>query len=111
MKKNSFIGAGLAGLLALALALPVFAEDKEITISGEGKCAKCLLKETDKCQNAIQVEKDGKKTTYYVVENDVSKKFHENICEEAKKVTATGTVKVVDGKQQFTATKIELAKK
>jgi hypothetical protein len=46
-----------------------------------------------------------------VVENDVSKKFHENICEEAKKVTATGTVKVVDGKQQFTATKIELAKK
>ena len=111
MKKNSFMAAGLAGLLTLALALPAFAEDKEIAISGEGKCAKCLLKETDKCQNAIQVEKDGKKTTYYLVENDVSKKFQENLCEESKKVTATGTVKEVDGKQQLTAKKIELAKK
>ena len=111
MKKTSLIGAGLAGLLALALALPAFADDKEITINGEGKCAKCILKEADKCQNAIQVEKDGKKTTYYLAENDVSKKFHENLCEESKKVTATGTVKEVDGKQQLTAKKIELAKK
>jgi hypothetical protein len=110
MKKTSLIGTGLAGLLALALALPAFAGDKEITITGDGKCAKCVLKETDKCQNAIQVEKDGKKTTYYLVENDVSKKFHENLCEESKKVTATGTVKEVDGKQQLTAKKIDLAK-
>jgi RecG-like helicase len=111
MKKNSFIGAGLAGLLTLALALPAFAEDKEVTITGDGTCAKCALKETAKCQNAIQVEKDGKKVTYYLVDNDVSKKFHENLCEQTKKVTATGTVKEVDGKQQFTAKKIELAKK
>ena len=111
MKKNSFIGAGLAGLLALALALPAFAEDKEITISGEGKCAKCLLKETDKCQNAIQVEKDGKKTTYYVVENDVSKKFHEKICKETKDVELTGTVAEKDGKKYITAKTINEAKK
>jgi hypothetical protein len=58
----------------------------------------------------IQVEKDGKKTTYYLVQNDVSKEFHGNVCKETKKATATGTCKKVEGKLQFTATKVELAK-
>ena len=47
-------------------------KDKAITISGKGCCAKCCLKETDACQNAVTVEKDGKKTVYYLVQNDVS---------------------------------------
>jgi RecG-like helicase len=102
--------ASVAGLLLLALATPVLADDKVETITGEGVCAKCSLHETAKCQTAIQVEKDGKKVTYYVVANDVAKGFHKNVCEESKKVTATGTVKEVDGKLQLTATKIELAK-
>lgn len=104
--------AGAIGLFMLALAIPAVAEDKdkEITITGDAKCGKCALKETEKCQNVIQVEKDGKKTTYYLVENDVSKKFHENVCKETKKATATGTSKKVEGKLQFTATKVELAK-
>ena len=110
MKRTSFILAGVVGLFMLALALPAFAEDKgkEITITGEGKCGKCALKETEKCQNVVQVEKDGKKSTYYLVENDVSKKFHKNVCSETKKVTATGTCKKVDGKLQFTPTKVEV---
>ena len=58
----------------------------------------------------IQVEKDGKKSTYYFVKNEVSDKFHGNICKETKKATATGTCKKVDGKLQFTAEKIELVK-
>ena len=102
--------AGAIGLFLLALVIPALAEDKEITITGDSKCAKCALKETEKCQNVIQVEKDGKKTTYYLVKNDVSDKFHENVCKETKKATATGTSKKVDGKLQFTATKIDLAK-
>ena len=102
----------MIGLLILALAIPAFAEDKdkEITITGDAKCGKCALKETDKCQNVIQVEKDGKKSTYFFVKNDVSDKFHKNVCSETKKATATGTCKKVDGKLQFTAAKIELAK-
>ena len=69
------------------------------------------MKETDSCQNAIEVEnKKGKKVTYYLVQNDVAKEFHKNICKETKKVTATGTAKKVDGKMQLTATKIEEAK-
>ncbi|EEF58595.1 DUF6370 family protein [Pedosphaera parvula] len=111
MKKLTYsLIAGVAAFLMLALVSPVSAADKTVTITGEGKCAKCALKEADKCQNAIQVEKDGKTTTYYLVQNDVSKSFHENICKESKKVTATGTVKTEDGKMMLTADKIEVAK-
>ena len=110
MKRTSFILAGAIGLFMLALVIPIQADDKEITITGEAKCGKCALKETDKCQSVIQVEKAGKKTTYYLVDNDVSKKFHKDVCTETKKATATGTNKKVEGKNQFTATKVELVK-
>lgn len=100
----------LAGLLTLVAVTPTFGADKTVTITGQGQCGKCSLKETKACQNVIVTEKNGAKETYYLVQNDVSKKFHENVCKETKKVTATGTVKEVDGKKELTATKIELAK-
>ena len=88
------------------------AEDKgkEKTITGEGQCAKCSLMETEACQNAIVVDEDGKKVTYLLEQNAVSKKFHSNICKTKKKVTATGTVQEKDGEMVMTASKIELAK-
>jgi len=115
MKKTSLLITGVAGLLLLALATPTFAaekgKEKTVTITGEGKCGKCALHETEKCQNVIQAEnKNGKKVTYFLAQNDVSKGFHENLCKESKKVTATGTVKTEDGKKVLTVTKIELAK-
>jgi hypothetical protein len=115
MRKASILLTAIAGLVLLALSTPSFAaasgKGKERTITGEAKCAKCMLHEGDKCQTVIQVEnKKGKTVTYYLVENDVSKAFHHNVCQEAKKVTATGTVKKVDGKSEFTVSKIELAK-
>lgn len=112
MKKLFYSSLAAIGMLAL-LTSPAFAaakEGKEITIKGEGKCTKCLMKETASCQNAIEVTKGEKKKVYYLVQNDVSKNFHEDLCKEAKKVSATGTVKKVDGKLEFTATKIELVK-
>ncbi len=104
--------ATLAGVMTFMLATSVFAAEKgkEVTITGEGMCAKCALHQTKECQNAIQVEKNGKTITYYLAQNDVSKDFHDNICKENKKITATGTVKKVDGKMELTPTKIELAK-
>ena len=113
MKRNIAVITGIAGLFLLALTTSSFADDKgnEVTITGEGKCAKCILKETDKCQNAIQTTQDGKKVTYYLADNDVSKNFHDDLCKEAKKVTATGTVKEVDGKKELTVTKIEVVEK
>ena len=113
MKRTSLLLASIAGLLLLALTTPTFAADKSkgITITGEAKCAKCMLKETDKCQTVIQVEnKKGKTVNYYLADNDVAKAFHEDVCTEAKKVTATGTNKKVAGKNEFTVSKIALAK-
>jgi hypothetical protein len=111
--KKTLLFTFVAGLLLLAIGTPALAADKpkEKTITGEAKCAKCMLKETDKCQTVIQVEgKNGKTVKYYLTENDVSKAFHENVCQEAKKVTATGTVEKVKGKNEFTVSKIALAK-
>ena len=108
MKKSLFAALAVAGLV-LTLTLKARA-DEEKTITGEGKCAKCALKETKACQNVVQVKEGDKTVTYYLVQNDVSKKFHDNICQESKKVKATGTVKEVDGKMQLTPTKIELVK-
>jgi len=111
MKKTMVVLTGIAGLLMLTLATPTFADEgKEVTIKGDAKCAKCALKETEKCQTVIQAEEDGKTVTYYLANNKTAKEFHENVCKEAKKATATGTVKEVDGKKQLMATKIELAK-
>ena len=96
----------MATLFAMALVFPTFAADKtEVTVTGDGQCAKCALKETKKCQNTIKTA-DGK--MYYLADNKVSKDFHEDLCKEAKKVTATGTVKEVDGKKELTVSKIEL---
>ena len=113
MKKASLLLTGIAGLLLLALATPAFAADKgnEKTITGEAKCAKGMLKEGDKCQTVIQFEnKKGKTMSYYLVDNDVAKAFHANVCKEAKKVTATGTNKKIDRKNVLTVSKIALAK-
>jgi hypothetical protein len=108
MKSTSLV-VTLMAVLALTLALPAFA-GTEVTLTGEGKCAKCALHETDKCQTVIQTEENGKQTTYYLTQNKVSKDFHENLCENPHKVTATGTVKEVNGKHELTVSKIELVK-
>ena len=111
MKKSIVLFTGIAGLLWLAYATPALAADegKDVTVKGMAKCAKCALHEGDSCQTVIQTEKEGKKHTYYLASNDVAKNFHKNVCQGEKKVTATGTVKEVDGKKQFTVSKIELA--
>lgn len=109
MKKTITVFTSIAGLVLLSLATTTLAKD-EVTITGEGKCAKCSLKTADKCQNVIQTTENGKKTTYYLAKNKMSNDFHDNLCKESKKVTATGTVKEVDGKKELTVTKLELAK-
>ena len=60
-------------------------KDKEVSIKGEAKCAKCMLKEAGakECKTVIEVEKKGKTMEYYVVDNNVSKAFHEDVCHAA----------------------------
>src|ERR1044071_4625962 len=118
MKKLLPITFTILGLLCTT----TFAADKdaakdsksakaETTISGEGQCAKCALKETDTCQMAVKAKENGKDVTYYVVNNKVSKDFHKNICTENKDVKVTGKVSDKNGKKEITPTKIELATK
>ena len=102
----------VAGVLFCGLAL-VKADDTKVTIQGDGMCAKCALKETKTCQNAVIVTKDGKKTTYYLVHEGVSKKSHGSMgfCMASKddpiKVKVVGTVEKKDDKLFMTAEKLE----
>jgi len=116
MKNLSLILAAAAGVALLALATPTFAAEegkgKETTLTGEAKCAKCALKESDKCQTVIQTEgKNGNTVTYYLADNEAAKSFHPTVCHGPKKVKATGVVKRTEGgKREFTVAKIEEVK-
>jgi hypothetical protein len=96
----------LSVAVLFSLTLVWAAEEK--TVTGEGQCAKCSLKETKGCQNAIVAEEGGQKVTYYLAKNAISKAFHKNICTEVKKIKATGEVKEEAGKKVLTPTKIDL---
>ena len=111
MRKSITGMAGLIGLVLAFNATSALAKDKEVTINGEAKCAMCMLHEGDACKTVIQAKKVGKTVNYYVVDNDVSKGFHQDVCHGGKKVVAKGTVTEVDGKQKLTLTKIEVASK
>ena len=100
----------LAALLFAALVASAADKTKEVTLTGDGKCAKCQLKETDTCQNVIQTQEDGKTITYYLEQNKVSKNFHESLCENPRKITVTGIVKEENGRKLLTPSKIKLVK-
>lgn len=101
-----------AGVLFSGLGL-LRADDsgKTITIKGDGMCAKCALKDKDakKCQNAVVVTKDGKKTTYYLV-GKLSDEVHKSMgfCSASKdepvKVEVTGTCEKKGDKLVLTPT-------
>ncbi len=110
MKSKLSAVAGLAALVFAFNTTQALAKDKEVTLKGDAKCAMCQLHEGSACQTVIQTQKHGKTETYYVVENAVSKNFHEDVCHQTQKVVAKGTVHSVDGKQQLTLTKIQLAR-
>jgi len=76
----------------------------EVTLTGTGMCAKCELKEADKCQNVLKVKDGDKETTYYMTK----KMKHGLFCKgENPGITATGTVEEKDGKMMLTPSKIE----
>jgi hypothetical protein len=111
MKKTLILSLSLGALFLLAATTASQAEGKQVTLKGEGQCAKCGLKQADSCQNTITVEKGGKKTVYFLEQNDVSKKFHKNVCQAAKQVEATGTVKEEGGKHILVASKVAVVEK
>ena len=115
MRKLLMLAA--VGVLFTGVSALMAADDTKVTVTGDGMCAKCALKETKTCQNAIIEDKDGKKTTYYLKHEGISKKSHSSMgfCMASKdnpvKVKATGTVEEEDGKKVMTAEKIEKVEK
>jgi hypothetical protein len=103
--KNLIISIGLSLGIVAGFNPHVQAESAEVTLTGSGCCAKCELKSSDTCQNAL---KSGD-VVYLLEHNAVSKAFHKNLCSGTKAITAVGAVKEVDGKKVLVATKISLA--
>ena len=101
----------LALVLVLGMAASAVAADP-VTVTGKVMCAKCTLKKADakECQDVLVV-KDAKSATteYYLVKNDVQKKF-KHMCTNEKPATATGAVTEKDGKKWLDATKLDEVK-
>jgi hypothetical protein len=106
-----FLVAAVGILLAVSSSKSIADLNGATTLTGNMVCAKCVLHETKQCQNVLQVVEAGKTNNYYLVQNGVSKDFHDQICTSGgEKVTATGAVSEKDGKQILTASKIEPVK-
>src|SRR5262245_29320780 len=98
------------GLCAFAVSLK--ADDKkEVTLKGTLLCAKCALKEADKCTNAIQVQEGGKTVTYYLHDKGQAEPYHAEICTDRKEATVTGVIHEHDGKKMIEPKKVEFTKK
>ncbi|MCW5553636.1 MAG: hypothetical protein KIS67_15930 [Verrucomicrobiae bacterium] len=106
--KHKTIATLVALGLACAYTLKAVSAGTPVTFTGEGACAKCLLKEGKECQPTLTVAGEGQNVTYYLKENEATKKLGKQLCTERKKVKVTGTVKPVDGKFELTATKVEI---
>ncbi len=106
MKKYRILPLLLASAAFSGAAL--FAAETEQTFTGKAMCAKCELKQAEKCTNALQVTgKDGKTTTYVMADNKVAKDFHGKVCKGTLEgVMVTGTVKKDGDKHVITASKI-----
>lgn len=80
-----------------------FAADQKL--EGEAVCAKCQLKQADKCQTVIQVTTaDGKKEVYETEAGDKAKELHSEICKGGKPVSVEGEVSEKDGKKTIKVT-------
>jgi Family of unknown function (DUF6370) len=111
MKKSKLFLTLSAGIMSATLGLAALADDtNEVTLTGMMVCGKCKLHITSKCQNVLQVENDGTNMNYFLTQNQVSKDFHSNICQnDGEKATVTGSVKEKHGKEILTPTKIVAA--
>jgi hypothetical protein len=82
------------------------------TLKGTILCARCALKETKKCQTAIQVKEGGKTVTYYFLDKGHSEDYHEEVCGGGKKPgSVTGIVSEKEGKKYITPKKVVYDKK
>lgn len=92
----------VAGLMLAFVGAPAVADDKEETLKGTITCAKCDLKQADKCATVIKV---GDKVYYFDAASN--KKHHSKICKEPMEGTVVGTVKKDGDKMIVTVKSVE----
>lgn len=98
--------SGLAMLgLAFILAAGVNAggEKKEVNLKGSITCAKCDLGVEKACATVIVTKREKKDVTIYF-DAASNKKYHADICTEAKKGSVVGTIKK-EGKKEIISVK------
>jgi hypothetical protein len=114
MKKGLTFVLGFAILLVGVVCLQADdqAATEPVTLKGTVTCAKCDLKQSDKCATVIKVTKDGKDMVYYF-DKAGNKKYHGEICTSPTKGEVTGVVqkKDKDGKQTIKVSEVKLEKK
>jgi hypothetical protein len=96
---------GLAVAIALVAGTQAREDDKEVTLKGTILCAKCELKETAKCTNAIRVKEEDKDVVYYFDDKGAKETYHKEICQGPKEGEVKGTVKIKEGKKWITPKK------
>jgi hypothetical protein len=105
MKSVGTIALAVVAVLALTVAVKA-EEKKEVTLKGSITCAKCDLKEADKCATVIKVTEGENKGVFYF-DAKSHKANHKTICQGAKDGTVTGTISEKDGMKIITVTKVE----
>src|SRR5262249_30897898 len=107
-----FAAVTLAGLGSNLAAQEKEKKDEKKTLEGTVTCTKCALGETKSCGNALVVEKDKKKVTFYLVDKANKEPYHKDICSaDVPGTKVTGKVVEKDGKQTIEDPKVELPKK
>jgi hypothetical protein len=109
MRKFKLLLLLAAGLFLATFAQRALADDtNQVTLTGLMVCGKCKLHLTTECQNVLQVEQSGTNVNYFLVMNQVSTDFHDNICgKDGEKTTVTGTLSVDNGTNIMTPTEIK----
>ena len=102
----------LLGLVVVfAFVAGLEAQDKQVTLQGTVTCAKCDLKQQDKCATVIKVkDKTSGKDVVYYFDTDSHRKNHREICTTPKEGTVTGKVSEKDGKKMVKVDKVEFKK-
>ncbi len=113
MRSFSACLAGAIGALLLAFIAQSYAGKRppamEVRLTGDLMCAKCVLKESDHCQLVLRYTTVAQKqVTYYLDENSVASKFHDQVGQAAKRVRATGAIKKQGSRLTFTASELAL---
>jgi hypothetical protein len=85
-------------------------KEKAVTLKGKITCAKCDLGATAECATVIVAKDKDKKDVTYYFDTTSGKKYHKEICTDAKQGTVVGVVSEKGDKKIVTVQKLTFDK-